>query len=122
VKFLVLDEADRLFCKGFERCVSQLGARGWYGCGGLRQCSSCHLSDLAKIMGAIKGGRQTMLFSATMTTSLEELKALTMTKPLLFDLTKERALPSALQQQYIFMPAQVRASGCTSRRSTWVAG
>jgi ATP-dependent RNA helicase DDX49/DBP8 len=52
--------------------------------------------------------RQTLLFSATMTASLEELKTLTRTKPVLFDLTKDRTMPASLQQQYLFMPAQVR--------------
>lgn len=64
--------------------------------------------DLACIISAMPETRQTLLFSATMTSSLEELKALTKTKPVLFDLTKDRALPASLQQQYLFMPAQVK--------------
>ncbi|GAB5030025.1 atp-dependent rna helicase ddx49-like [Nannochloropsis oceanica] len=83
-RFLVLDEADRLFCDGFEK-------------------------HLAAILAAMTHPRrQTLLFSATMTHSLENLKSLTRVQPVLFDLTKERTLPSSLQQQYLFMPAQVK--------------
>ena len=64
--------------------------------------------EVAEIMNHFKQQRQTLLFSATMTESLESLKALTRVKPVLFDLTRERVLPSSLQQQYLFMPAQVR--------------
>jgi superfamily II DNA/RNA helicase len=83
-RYLVLDEADRLFCEGFE----------------------AHLATILKAMTAPR--RQTLLFSATMTTSLEELKALTKVQPVLFDLTRARALPHSLLQQYLFMPAQVK--------------
>lgn len=65
---------------------------------------------LAVILRAMSPRRQTLLFSATMTHSLEDLKALTKTKPILFDLTRERILPSSLQQQYLFMPAQVKTA------------
>jgi len=83
-RFLVLDEADRLFCDGFEK-------------------------HLAAILAAMTHPRrQTLLFSATMTHSLEDLKSFTRVQPVLFDLTRERALPSSLQQQYLFMPAQVK--------------
>ena len=83
-RFLVLDEADRLFCEGFEE----------------------HLGAILRAMTAPR--RQTLLFSATMTSSLEELKALTKVQPVLFDLTRARALPQSLLQQYLFMPAQVK--------------
>lgn len=83
-RFLVLDEADRLFCDGFEK----------------------HLAAILTSMTHPR--RQTLLFSATMTQSLEDLKALTRVQPVIFDLTRNRALPSSLQQQYLFMPAQVK--------------
>lgn len=83
-RYLVLDEADRLLYEGFE----------------------AHLGAILQAMTAPR--RQTLLFSATMTTSLEELKSLTKVQPVLFDLTRARALPQSLLQQYLFMPAQVK--------------
>jgi len=82
--FLVLDEADRLFCDGFEQ-------------------------HLAGILAAMRHPRrQTLLFSATMTNALKDLKRLTRVQPVLFDLTRARALPASLQEEYLFVPAQVK--------------
>lgn len=56
IRFLVLDEADRLLEPSFE-------------------------SDLEAIFSALPAKRQTLLFSATLTDSLERLKELASEKP-----------------------------------------
>lgn len=84
-KFLVLDEADRLLTPGFE-------------------------SELQCILSNMSSNRQTLLFSATMTSSLEELDRLAMmNNALRFDLSSnDRRMPATLLQQYIFVPSQVK--------------
>ena len=61
-RFLVLDEADRLFDSSFEE-------------------------DLAVIIQSLPKRRQTLLFSATMTESLQAIQAAAMTDPFRFDAT-----------------------------------
>lgn len=83
-KYLVLDEADRLLSSGFE-------------------------SELKVILNAMSSNsRQTLLFSATLTTSLEEVEKFAIVDTLRFDLTKEQVLPKALIEQYMFIPSQVK--------------
>ena len=84
-KYLILDEADRLLASGFE-------------------------SELKSIIGAMPKERQTLVFSATLTSSLVTLETLTNEKTLKFDLTSEVVIPSQLKQQYLFIPAQVKLS------------
>ena len=73
--FLVLDEADRLMTTGFE-------------------------DELQLIMEKMTTKRQTLLFSATLTSSLAELERLALDSALRFDLTLEQKVPVQLQQQY----------------------
>ena len=61
-------------------------------------------------MNAIGPRRQTLLFSATLTSSIEELEALAMKDACRYDLTKKQQMPEHLQQQYLFMPAQVKTA------------
>jgi len=82
-RFLVLDEADRLLGTGFS-------------------------SELRIILSCMPKTRQTLLFSATMTENLEEVKKLTGKKSLKFDLTRDNKLPENLQQQYLFFPSHVK--------------
>jgi len=82
-KFLVLDEADRLLTVGFE-------------------------SELQAIISAMSPQRQTLLFSATLNSTLLELEQLAMKDTLRFDLTREAVIPTTLVQQYLFMPVQVK--------------
>lgn len=86
-RYLVMDEADRLLMPGFE-------------------------AELKTILGCMTSpSRQTLLFSATMTTSLEKLEALAaMNNTLRFDLTTDQVIPSSLVQQYLFVPSQVKLS------------
>jgi len=82
-KFLVLDEADLLLTQGFEE-------------------------DLEVIMGALPDNRQTLLFSATMTTSLKRLESLSSEKIVKYDLTKTQTVPATLKQEYLFIPHQAK--------------
>jgi len=82
--YLVLDEADRLLSAGFS-------------------------SELQTILSHMSHPRRrTLLFSATLTSSLTELEMLAMKETLRFDLTSEQRIPTQLMQQYLFMPAQVK--------------
>jgi ATP-dependent RNA helicase DDX49/DBP8 len=84
VQYLVLDEADRLLSSGFSTelriLLSQLNSKT----------------------------RKTLIFSATMTSSLSELECLAMADAKRFDLTNEHKVPANLAQQYIFVPSQVK--------------
>jgi ATP-dependent RNA helicase DDX49/DBP8 len=82
--FLVLDEADRL-----------LSSRAFEG-------------DIAKVMGAMANRQQTLLFSATMTGSLERLQAMAMREPLVFNATPTVTTVAGLEQFYLFMPQAVK--------------
>jgi ATP-dependent RNA helicase DDX49/DBP8 len=84
-RFLVLDEADRLLSVGFE-------------------------SELLSILNRMTHPRrQTLLFSATLTTSLEQLEDIaSLNGTLRFDLTSDQKIPSTLSQQYLFIPSQVK--------------
>ena len=82
-KFIILDEADRLLSAGFE-------------------------SELRIILSCLHPNRQTLLFSATMNSTLMELEKIAMKDTLKFDLTKDQKIPTNLIQEYLFMPAQVK--------------
>mmetsp|Transcript_26660 Transcript_26660/g.39603 ORF Transcript_26660/g.39603 Transcript_26660/m.39603 type:complete len:514 (-) Transcript_26660:17-1558(-) len=84
-RYLVLDEADRLLSVGFE-------------------------SELrAVIQRMTHRRRQTLLFSATLTSSLEQLEQIASSNGTLrFDLTTNQVLPVSLTQQYLFVPSQVK--------------
>mmetsp|Transcript_12569 Transcript_12569/g.20495 ORF Transcript_12569/g.20495 Transcript_12569/m.20495 type:complete len:431 (+) Transcript_12569:2534-3826(+) len=83
IKFLVLDEADRLLDKGFA-------------------------NEIGSIMEHIPKKRQTLLFSATMTDSLVALQSISSNKPYVFRLAPVETTVGSLRQEYIFMPAPVK--------------
>lgn len=83
-RYLVLDEADRLLATGF----------------------SSELKSISEAMSHVK--RQTLFFSATLTTSLSEINHLANIDTLRFDLTAEHKMPTKLIQQYVFVPPQVK--------------
>jgi len=70
IEYLVLDEADRLL----ERCFAD---------------------SLGKILGALPQKRRTLLFSATMTSSLQKLEKMAMKDTFRFDVTS-KYVPSFL--------------------------
>lgn len=82
-QFLVLDEADRLLSLGFS-------------------------TELEIIISKMGPKRRTLLFSATLTSTLEDLEKLALKEALRFDLTSQRRIPSTLVQQYLFMPSKVK--------------
>lgn len=83
IKYLVLDEADRLLEKCFE-------------------------DDLSVIFERLPEKRQTLLFSATLTDSLNRLKELSTTPPFCWEAPKEIITVDSLDQYYVLIPAQVK--------------
>ncbi|CAI5485401.1 unnamed protein product [Closterium sp. Naga37s-1] len=82
--FLVLDEADRLLDRGFEE-------------------------EIGAILARMPKERQTLLFSATFTANLHALKAMSKTKKLFhFEAYEGFKTVEALDQSYLFLPANVR--------------
>ena len=83
LRFLVLDEADRILDPGFEK-------------------------ELQVILGPLPERRQTLLFSATMTQNLEALKRVAL--PDAFQFAEFEGLKTAvgLRQEYVLCPAKVK--------------
>ncbi|MEE6487871.1 hypothetical protein FKM82_015066 [Ascaphus truei] len=86
IRFLVLDEADRL----------------------LEQGCTDFTKDLEVILGAVPAQRQTLLFSATLTDTLHELKGIAMNKPYFWESTSEVRTVEELDQKYILVPEKVK--------------
>ncbi|XP_013785487.1 probable ATP-dependent RNA helicase DDX49 [Limulus polyphemus] len=83
IKFLVLDEADRLLEGHFNE-------------------------QLKTIFEALPKKRQTLLFSATMTQTLEELRNIAMTNPYFWSAPAAVATVEELDQRYVLVPSHVR--------------
>ncbi|KAG0425964.1 hypothetical protein HPB47_026895 [Ixodes persulcatus] len=83
IKFLVLDEADRLLEGHFNE-------------------------QLKTIFSALPKSRQTLLFSATITKTLEELRSVAMTDPFFYTAPAEVATVEELDQRYVLTPSHVR--------------
>nr|XP_054756489.1 probable ATP-dependent RNA helicase DDX49 [Lytechinus pictus] len=83
IKFLVLDEADRLL-------------EGNFG------------PDLEVIFDFLPAKRQTLLFSATITDTMKELQKMSMNKPYFWHSKAPVATVEQLDQRYVLMPAQVK--------------
>ncbi|XP_069623820.1 probable ATP-dependent RNA helicase DDX49 [Ranitomeya imitator] len=86
IRFLVLDEADRL----------------------LEQGCTDFTKDLQVILGGIPAQRQTLLFSATLTDTLQELKSIAMNKPFFWESTSEVRTVEQLDQRFILVPEKVK--------------
>lgn len=82
-RFLVIDEADRLLELGFAK-------------------------DVSFVVKQMPVQRQTLLFSATMSTALTRLQRLALKQPFLADLAPTETVPTTLVQEYVFVPANVR--------------
>ncbi|KAG6911950.1 hypothetical protein DXG01_000198 [Tephrocybe rancida] len=89
---LVLDEADRMLSDGFA-------------------------DELAEIIKACPPSRQTMLFSATMTDSVDELVKMSLNKPLRLFVDPKRSTARGLIQEFV----RVRAGKESERSSLLVA-
>ncbi|XP_048736613.2 probable ATP-dependent RNA helicase DDX49 [Ostrea edulis] len=83
IKFLVLDEADRLIEDDFGE-------------------------QLETIFKVLPKKRQTLLFSATMTKHLKDLQDVTMNKPFFWQQQSQVATVEGLKQYYILMPADIK--------------
>uniref|UniRef100_A0A8C2TG82 Probable ATP-dependent RNA helicase DDX49 n=1 Tax=Coturnix japonica TaxID=93934 RepID=A0A8C2TG82_COTJA len=86
LKFLILDEADRL----------------------LEQGCADFTADLEVILEAVPARRQTLLFSATLTDTLNELKSLAMNKPFFWEAHPAFSLLSHLLTRYLLVPEAVK--------------
>ncbi|XP_041419274.1 probable ATP-dependent RNA helicase DDX49 isoform X2 [Xenopus laevis] len=86
IRFLVLDEADRL----------------------LEQGCTDFTQDLQVILEAVPAQRQTLLFSATLTDTLQELKTVAMNKPFFWESISEVKTVEQLDQRYILVPEKVK--------------
>ncbi|XP_060088789.1 probable ATP-dependent RNA helicase DDX49 [Heteronotia binoei] len=86
ITFLVLDEADRL----------------------LEQGCTDFTQDLEVILGAVPAARQTLLFSATLTDTLNELKQVAMNKPFFWESPSEVRTVEELDQRYLLVPEKVK--------------
>lgn len=78
IKFLVLDEADRLLEKSFE-------------------------NDLEVILDNISPERQTLIFSATLTDTINELREMTGSNPYCYEVKSDTATVSQLDQRYLLV-------------------
>lgn len=76
VDILVLDEADRMLSDGFA-------------------------DELAEIVNACPRGRQTMLFSATMTDSVDELVKMSLNRPVRLFVDAKRSTARSLVQEFV---------------------
>uniref|UniRef100_A0A6Q2Z5X6 Probable ATP-dependent RNA helicase DDX49 n=1 Tax=Esox lucius TaxID=8010 RepID=A0A6Q2Z5X6_ESOLU len=86
IQFLILDEADRL----------------------LEQGCADFTKDLEVILGAVPAKRQTLLFSATLTDTLQELKAIAMNQPFFWESKSEVRTVEELDQRFILTPEKVK--------------
>ncbi|KAL9256041.1 DEAD-box ATP-dependent RNA helicase 36-like protein [Drosera capensis] len=82
-KFLVLDEADKVLDEGFE-------------------------DELRAIFQCLPKNRQTLLFSATMTSDLKTLLELSDKKAYFYELCEGFKTVESLMQQYLFFPQNVK--------------
>uniref|UniRef100_UPI003AACC863 probable ATP-dependent RNA helicase DDX49 isoform X2 n=1 Tax=Centroberyx gerrardi TaxID=166262 RepID=UPI003AACC863 len=86
IQFLIMDEADRL----------------------LEQGCTDFTSDLEVILGALPARRQTLLFSATLTDTLQQLQTVAMNRPFLWESRSETRTVEELDQRYILTPEKVK--------------
>ena len=83
LKFLVLDEADRMLSLDFEE-------------------------ELNKVLDVIPEDRRTMLFSATMTSKVQKLQRASLTNPVKLEVSTKFQTPKQLLQSYLFIPAKYK--------------
>lgn len=81
IKFLVLDEADRMLSMDFEKEINEL-------------------------LAVLPQDRKTYLFSATMTNKVDKLQKASLKNPAKVEVSNKFQTPKQLVQQYVFMPAK----------------
>jgi ATP-dependent RNA helicase DDX47/RRP3 len=83
MKYLVLDEADRMLSMDFEEEINQ-------------------------IIQLMPQERKTFLFSATMTSKVAKLQRASLKNPIKIEITHKFATPETLKQNYLFLPAKFK--------------
>ncbi|XP_025095903.1 probable ATP-dependent RNA helicase DDX47 [Pomacea canaliculata] len=83
VKYLVMDEADRILNMDFE-------------------------SEVDKILKVIPRERRTYLYSATMTKKVQKLQRASLVDPVKVEVSNKYQTVATLQQSYIFIPAKYK--------------
>lgn len=83
VRYMVLDEADRMLSMDFEE-------------------------ELHQILDNVPEERQTMLFSATMTSQVAKLQRASLTDPIRIEVSTKFQTPKKLLQSYLFIPAKYK--------------
>nr|XP_054320994.1 probable ATP-dependent RNA helicase DDX49 isoform X2 [Pongo pygmaeus] len=86
IRFLVMDEADRLLEQG---------------------CTDFTV-DLEAILAAVPAHRQTLLFSATLTDTLRELQGLATNQPFFWEAQAPVSTVEQLDQRYLLVPEKVK--------------
>ena len=86
LKYLVLDEADRMLSMDFEK----------------------EINEILESMPDSTGGRRTMLFSATMTSKVEKLQRASLLNPVRVEVSTKFQTPKKLLQSYMFIPAKYK--------------
>nr|BAA91606.1 unnamed protein product [Homo sapiens] len=86
IRFLVMDEADRLLEQG---------------------CTDFTV-DLEAILAAVPARRQTLLFSATLTDTLRELQGLATNQPFFWEAQAPVSTVEQLDQRYLLVPEKVK--------------
>lgn len=84
LKYLVMDEADRMLSMDFEK-------------------------ELNQVLDVIpSSGRRTMLFSATMTSKVQKLQRASLVDPVRIEVATKFQTPKKLIQNYLFIPAKYK--------------
>mmetsp|Transcript_21277 Transcript_21277/g.32743 ORF Transcript_21277/g.32743 Transcript_21277/m.32743 type:complete len:531 (-) Transcript_21277:83-1675(-) len=87
LKYLVMDEADRMLSMDFEEELNQI---------------------LDVIPDSESGGRRTFLFSATMTSKVQKLQRASLSNPVRVEVSTKFQTPKKLLQSYLFIPAKYK--------------
>ena len=86
LKYLVMDEADRMLSMDFEKEINQI----------------------LEVIPDSEKGRRTMLFSATMTSKVEKLQRASLVNPIRVEVSTKFQTPKKLLQSYLFIPAKYK--------------
>ena len=86
LKYLVMDEADRMLSLDFEQ----------------------ELNQILQVIPDSTQGRRTMLFSATMTSKVEKLQRASLSDPVRVEVSTKFSTPKKLLQSYLFCPAKYK--------------
>jgi len=84
LRFLVLDEADKMLCMDFEEAITKI----------------------LQVVPRNADGRTTFLFSATMTNKVVKLQRASLRNPVKIEVSSKYQTVKTLSQQYLFLPAK----------------